>query len=72
MPSADDDPGPQELFAVFYPRLAGWTARLVDDRELAHEIASEAFIRLLPRWDEVREPRSWISSLAKTLHITRS
>lgn len=67
MPQPDDDPGPKELFAVFYPRLAGWTARLVDDRELAHEIASEAFIRLLPRWDEVREPRSWLFMTAGNL-----
>lgn len=63
----DGAPDPQELFAVFYPRLAGWVARLVDDREVAHEIASEAFIRLLPRWDEVREPRSWLFMTAGNL-----
>ncbi len=68
MPLEDDgDPSPRELFSVFYPRLAGWTARLVDDHEVAHEIASEAFIRLLPRWAEVREPRSWLFMTAGNL-----
>lgn len=45
-----------ELFAVLYPRLAGWCRRLVDDDETAHEIASEAFTRLWARWTSVAEP----------------
>ncbi len=43
----------EELFKGVYPRLAGWVRRLVDDDDTAHEIASEAFVRLLargPRW----------------------
>jgi RNA polymerase sigma factor (sigma-70 family) len=58
---------PQELFRVFYPQLAGWTRRLVGDTEVAHEIVSEAFIRLLPRWDDVREPRAWLYMTAGNL-----
>jgi RNA polymerase sigma factor (sigma-70 family) len=58
---------PQELFRVFYPQLAGWTRRLVADTDAAHEIASEAFIRLLPRWDDVREPRAWLYMTAGNL-----
>jgi RNA polymerase sigma-70 factor (ECF subfamily) len=38
------------LFTACYPRLAGWVRRLVDDDDAAHEIASEAFTRLLARW----------------------
>jgi hypothetical protein len=38
----DPEPDPRDLFEVFYPRLAGWTAKLVGDRDLAHEIATEA------------------------------
>src|SRR5215510_12713476 len=40
----------EELFNACYPRLAGWVRRLVDDDETAHEIAAEAFTRLLSRW----------------------
>jgi len=44
----------EELFNASYPRLAGWVRRLVDDDETAHEIASEAFTRLLARWSGLR------------------
>ena len=37
------------LFRRAYPQLAGWVRRLVDDEDTAHEIASEAFVRLLSR-----------------------
>ena len=40
----------EELFNACYPRLAGWVRRLVDDDDTAHEIAAEAFTRLLARW----------------------
>ena len=40
----------EELFTANYPKLAGWVRRLVDDDETAHEIASEAFVRLLSKW----------------------
>src|SRR5215469_13589171 len=47
---ASDQEAVEELFNSCYPRLAGWVRRLVDDDEIAHEIASEAFTRLLSRW----------------------
>ncbi|MET8771750.1 RNA polymerase sigma factor [Streptomyces sp. NPDC004658] len=56
-----------ELFAVFYPRLAGWCRRLVDDDETAHEIASEAFTRLWARWTKVEEPRGFLYVTAANL-----
>ena len=37
----------RDLFTATYPTLAGWVRRLVDDDETAHEIASEAFTRLM-------------------------
>ena len=46
----------EELFNACYPRLAGWVRRLVDDDETAHEIASEAFTRLLSRWTAPGQP----------------
>ena len=46
----------EELFNACYPRLAGWVRRLVDDDDTAHEIASEAFTRLLARWSGAGQP----------------
>ena len=46
----------EDLFNACYPRLAGWVRRLVDDDETAHEIASEAFTRLLARWSSAGQP----------------
>ena len=63
----DREPTPRELFEVFYPRLAGWAAKLVGDREVAHEIATEAFTRLLPRWKTVHDPRAWLYMTAGNL-----
>ena len=48
----------EELFSSCYPRLAGWVRRLVDDDDTAHEIASEAFTRLLARWSSLDNPQS--------------
>ena len=57
----------EELFASTYPRLAGWVRRLVDDDETAHEIASEAFTRLLARWTSLDNPQSYLYMIATNL-----
>jgi RNA polymerase sigma-70 factor, ECF subfamily len=62
--AADDA---EELFRGVYPRLAGWVRRLVDDDETAHEIASEAFVRLLSRWTRVDSPQSYLYMIATNL-----
>ena len=56
-----------ELFNSQYPRLAGWVRRLVDDDETAHEIASEAFTRLLARWSRLDNPHSYLYMIATNL-----
>jgi RNA polymerase sigma-70 factor (ECF subfamily) len=56
-----------ELFKGVYPRLAGWVRRLVDDDDTAHEIASEAFVRLLSRWTKVENPQSYLYMIATNL-----
>ncbi|HEY1624027.1 MAG TPA: RNA polymerase sigma factor [Streptosporangiaceae bacterium] len=56
-----------ELFRATYPKLAGWVRRLVDDDETAHEIASEAFVRLLARWTKVDNPQSYLYMIATNL-----
>jgi RNA polymerase sigma-70 factor, ECF subfamily len=56
-----------ELFRTTYPKLAGWVRRLVDDDDTAHEIASEAFVRLLSRWTKVDSPQSYVYMIATNL-----
>jgi hypothetical protein len=57
----------EELFNACYPRLAGWVRRLVDDGETAHEIAAEAFTRLLSRWSALDNPQSYLYMIATNL-----
>jgi RNA polymerase sigma-70 factor, ECF subfamily len=57
----------EEFFNASYPRLAGWVRRLVDDDETAHEIASEAFTRLLSRWSGLDNPQSYLYMIATNL-----
>jgi RNA polymerase sigma-70 factor (ECF subfamily) len=57
----------EDLFSACYPRLAGWVRRLVDDDETAHEIASEAFTRLMARWSKLDNPQSYLYMIATNL-----
>src|ERR1700693_870011 len=57
----------EELFKNAYPKLAGWVRRLVDDEDTAHEIAAEAFGRLLSRWTRVQSPQSYLYMIATNL-----
>ena len=56
-----------DLFATHYARLAGWCSRLVGDEQLAHEIASEAFTRLLSKWRGVDDIRGYLYVTASNL-----
>jgi RNA polymerase sigma-70 factor (ECF subfamily) len=56
-----------ELFSACYPRLAGWVQRLVDNDEDAHDIAAEAFARLLGRWSRVENPHGYLYVIAANL-----
>lgn len=56
-----------ELWEVHYGSLAGWCAALVGNRDDAHDIASEAFTRLLSRWVGVRDPRGFLYVTATNL-----
>ncbi len=60
----------EELFTAHYPKLAGWVRRLVDNDDTAHEIASEAFVRLLAKWtspDKLDSPQSYLYMIATNL-----
>lgn len=54
------DEAVREIYLAQYGRLAGWCANLVGDRELAHDFATEAFTRLLAKWQTVEDPRPWL------------
>jgi RNA polymerase sigma-70 factor, ECF subfamily len=56
-----------ELFVAEYPRLAGWARRLVQDDEIAHEIASESFTRLMARWERSDNPHAYLYKVAVNL-----
>jgi RNA polymerase sigma-70 factor (ECF subfamily) len=62
-----DQEAVEEFFHACYPRLAGWLRRLVDDDDTAHEIASEAFTRLLARWSGLDNPQSYVYMIATNL-----
>ena len=56
-----------ELFTAHYGKLAGWCTRLVGDDQLAHEIASEAFTRLMTKWRGVEDIRGYLYVTASNL-----
>jgi len=60
-----------EHFRAFYqeefPKVAGYCYQLTRDRELAHDLAQEAFARVFGRWVAVREPRGYLFHVATNL-----
>ncbi len=63
----DRDEVLREVYLAHYGRLAGWCAHLVGDHDLGHEFATEAFTRLLTRWQTVEEPKAWLYMTATNL-----
>ena len=57
----------EAFYADVYPDLAGYCWTLVHDRELAQDIAQEAFMRLFARWIKVRDPRPYLFHIATNL-----
>ncbi|MBS2962483.1 RNA polymerase sigma factor [Actinocrinis puniceicyclus] len=63
----DSDAVAAELFAAHYGRLAGWCRRLLDDDDTSHEIAMEAFTRLIVRLRKVEDPVGYLYVIAANL-----
>jgi RNA polymerase sigma-70 factor (ECF subfamily) len=63
----DGDALAAELFAAHYGRLAGWCRKLLDDDDTAHEVAMEAFTRLLGRLRRVDDPVGYLYVIAANL-----
>jgi len=60
-PQSDRLAAEGELFHACYPRLAGWgPPAWWTTTTQAHEIASEAFTRLLARWSSLDNPQSYL------------
>ena len=57
----------EELWNTLYPPLAGWCRALVGDTDIAQDIASEAFVRLLSRQRDVRDPKGYLYVTATNL-----
>lgn len=57
----------RQVYDAHYGRLAGWARTLVGDPDLAHDFATEAFVRLIRDWDRVSEPRAWLYTATANL-----
>lgn len=55
------------FYALEYPALARYCFKLVADRELAHDLAQEAFTRMVGRWSKIDEPRGYLYGVATNL-----
>lgn len=54
----------REVYDAHFGRLVGWATPLLSDRDLAHDVATESFIKLLRHWDSVIDPRAWLYTAA--------
>ena len=63
--SRDDDF--RTFFSAEFPRLAGYCLRLLDDEQLARDVAQESLVRLWSRWLGVRDPHAYVYLVATNL-----
>lgn len=57
----------EAFYAAHYTSLATYCWRLVNDRELAHDLAQESFARMIARWRRIDDPRSYVYRVATNL-----
>lgn len=55
------------LYAAEYASVAHYCWTLVRDQDMAHDLAQEAFTRLLASWIRVEDPRSYVFRVATNL-----
>lgn len=65
--SRDVESAVREVYQAHYGRLAGWTNKLVGDPDIAHDLATEAFVRLFRDFGSVDEPRAWLYTVTGNL-----
>ena len=55
------------FFTAEFPRLAGYCLRLLDDEQLARDVAQEALVRVWARWRTVDDPHAYAYVVATNL-----
>jgi len=65
--SSASDTSAEWLWSTHYPALAGYCKALVGDTEMAHDLASEAFVRLISRLRHVHDPKVYLYVTATNL-----
>lgn len=55
------------VYDAHYGRLAGWAKGLIGDPDIAHDLATEAFMRLVRDFDRVDEPKAWLYTVTGNL-----
>jgi RNA polymerase sigma-70 factor (ECF subfamily) len=66
-PAPPPTTSPEELWNRLYPALAGWCKALTGDTDLAHDVSSEAFVRLFARRRDVSDPKGYLYVTATNL-----
>lgn len=64
----------EALFVQYYQPLYTYLYCLVDDRELAHDLVQETFLKLVrtrAQLQEVKNPRAWLYRIATNLTFNR-
>lgn len=56
-----------EFFEAEFPRLGGYCLRLLDDEQLARDVAQEALVRVWSRWRTVSDPHAYVYVIATNL-----
>jgi RNA polymerase sigma-70 factor (ECF subfamily) len=56
-----------EVYLAHFGALAGWASHLVEDPDLGHDMATDAFVRLLSHWEGVDQPRPWLYTTVANL-----
>ena len=66
--------GVAELYALTCPRLIGLLTSIGGSRADAEEVAQDAYVKLLGRWESVRhydDPEAWVRRVAIRMLISR-
>ena len=62
-----DELAVREVYRAHFGMLSGWAGKLVGDFDLGHDVATEAFLRLLKHWGDVDEPKAWLYTTAANI-----
>ena len=68
--NADSPESIEQLFEEFEAPLMRYALKLTGNRDIAQDIAQEAFLRLHQHFATVRSPRSWLFRIAHNLAMT--